>query len=99
MTNRQKALNVPEWAVEMAKNGEWLRCTEAMLAQLATVKRGNQYRGADLIAKWLPQFADTPWMINLKRDDAIPMWLGISAIYPDHFHYTCTHDLDLLWVY
>lgn len=99
MTNRQKAIGCPEWAVDMARNGEWLRCSEAMLAKLATVKRGVQYRGTDLIKMWLPEYADMPVIINMKRDDAVPMWLGLSALYPERFNYTCTHSLDLLWVY
>ena len=100
MTNRQKAMGIPDWAVDMARNGEWLRCSEAMLAQLATVKRGTLTTGRQLIAMWLPtEYANTPWMIEIKREDAIPMWLGISAKYPDKFHYTCTHDMDSMSIY
>ena len=99
MTSRQKALGVTEHGYQAGiVEGNWMRDIEAFAAKAATLKRGAQYHGKDIIKMWMPEYADMDGFVTAKREECIPYLNGISIMHPEAYHYTNTHGLDLLTV-
>lgn len=100
MTNRQKKLGVTEYGYQTGiVDGNWMRDIEAFAAKLATLRRGRQYSGADIIRAWLPaEYAEYDSLIYSKLEECIPYLNGLSYLHPEAYYYTNTHGLDLLTV-
>jgi hypothetical protein len=93
MTNRQRALKVTEYGYQRGIiKGEFLADNEAFLAKAATIAKG-QYKGIAICKKWFGEYAGYSKLEQMK-----PFLFGLTAVMPEHFHYSDTHGLDCLTV-
>lgn len=99
MTKRQKALGVTEYGYNRGiKEKEWLADSEAFLAKIATVKKG-QYIALNLTKEWIKKDGhDDTYAYITHEYDVKPFLHGLTARMPEHFYYTDTYGLDCLTV-
>ena len=100
MTKRQANMGVTEYGIRVAKNGEFLRDSEAFLAKMSTVRKG-QYKGLNLTIKFLKEvnLDITDGCARITHEyDVKRMLFGLSVKLPEYFIYTDTNGLDCLTV-